>query len=730
MFILKTMSSPFLSPQEKLKGIKHHYRHQIYNGAGFNFLGDTPVYLLAIHFGATNTELGYISSVIFFAGVLLSVVPRIFAGKNMIQLQYISWLIRGLVCLAYGALFFLKGRSAVWLILGTYTLFCAARIVGAALYQPMIKMISTNRNRGAILSASSIYFQLATSVSRIISFGVTSIKQLTGITGIIILEFFGVILNSLSALEMRKIPCRQTIQYTPGRNVFVIFKEALKVGELRYSILLAWLNTALLVLFGFIIPLLRREGGFSNSTIFLFSLIAGLATISSAFFSKNFADRIGSRPLLLGSTALLGLNFLLWSLSSKSTPLAVYMVFGFLTTFFLRTNDLLINRIIVRSLPEEDSVGYSSMNNFFLAFVALLVGFLGGILADFSQTTRNLPVFNGYTFTFLLALVICVFSLILTLKIRDRGSLSPREAASILFSLTNLNTYQSIGRLSSTTNPMERQNLLIKIGMNNSWMATEEIRSVLFKPLSNDKGQLITSLFSNPRPELLPDLLREAAEPSSYHRLKAIFALGAYPGNETEKLLLSLLDDTDPPAVSNAAKSLGRIGCLAAAEKIKDLSTRATVIWDHLNFIIALKNLDKTGEFLSRVFEEQKTAQSSIFNQTVYSLYSQLLEMQPPLTDIFQSRNMKKGQGLRDFLDEARDDDLFLRNHDDFLLWFREDDYTAIWKRGKEILIDRHVPPYYQPLKDSLMNFPGIKSSYDDALAAVYFTYQLRKLEG
>ena len=368
------------------------------------------------------------------------------------------------------------------------------------------------------------------------------------------------------------------------------------------------------------------------------------------------------------------------------------------------------------------------MINFFLAFVALIIGFLGGILADLSQAAPGFLIINSYSLTFYLALFLCAVSLTLSILIRDRGSLSPREAASILFSLTNLNTYQTIGRLSNTSDPMERRTLLLKIGMNNSRMATEEIRSILYNPLSNDKGQLITSLFSNPRQALLPDLLREAAEPSSYHRLKAIFALGAYPGEETEALLTGILDEEDPAAVSNAAKSLGRIGSTGCLEKVRLLSRNAEGIWNHLNFIIALKHMDSTGEYLRNVFQTEKTLRDSAFNQTIYSLYAQLLDMDPPLAEIFQSRNLKKGRGLRDFLDDAREDELFLRSHTDFLLWFREDEFSLIWKCSQEIVGGHQIPAYYRPLKESLLAFPSGRSSYDDALAAVFFAYQLRKL--
>ena len=727
-FILNNMSSPFLSSDEKTRGIKHHYRHQAFNGMGFNFLGDTPVSLLAIYFGATNTEIGYLSSVIYVAGLLLSVTPRIFSGKNIVQVQYLAWLLRGFVCIAYTALFFIDGRPAVLLILITYTLFCSSRIVGASLYHPVMRMISTKRTRGKVLAASSIRFQISSTISKCISFIVTSIKQLTGITGILLLSIAGVVLNTIAATELRKVPCREKISYKKGRNVFAIFSEALRSRSLRHMLFLSFLNAAMIVLFGFIIPLLRLDAGFSTSGIFLASITAALATILSAYFSKNFADRIGSRPLLIGIQVLLAVAALVWALSGIISVKPVYYAIMFLSTFFLRSNDLLIGRLLVASLPEKDSVGFSSMLNFFIAFIALFAGIAGGQLADLSRTLVIISNQNNYILTFLLAFALCIISLVITLRVREQDSLSPAEAAAIIFSPSKLSTYLSIGKLYSTSDPLQRKTLLLNIGMDSSKLATDEIRSILANPLSNDKGQMITSLFSNPRPVLLPELLKEAADECSYHRLKAIFALGAYPGRETEALLLKLVDAPDQAIASNAAKSLGRIGGISRLEQVRDLASEAEGIWNSLNFIIALKHMDKSGEYLGEVFNEKKISRGKTFNQTIYSLYADILDFEPSLSEIYKSRNMKKGQGLHDFLDESREEEAFFRNHQDFIDWFGADRLDNIWKRCREIAGQANPEPYFRPLHRSLMAFPYEKSGYDDALAAVYFTYQLLKL--
>ncbi|MBI9102854.1 MAG: HEAT repeat domain-containing protein [Spirochaetales bacterium] len=721
------MSTQFLTTEEKARGVKHHYLHQNFNGAGFNFLGDTPVYLLAIHYGATNTQLGYISSTIFITGMLLSVIPRLFSGKNMVKLQFWAWLFRGLVCLGYSALFFIEGQSAVVLILTIYTLFCSFRVIGVVVYQPLMKMLTTNRNRGTVLSKSTVSFHMILSISRVVSFVVTSIKQLAGPVGIIMLQWVGILFNTLSAFQMRKIPCRQNIEYTPGRNVFNILSEALKNREFRYCMLLNWTNTSLMVVFGFIIPFLRREVGINTNLIFLYTLAVGLASVSAGLYSQGFADRIGSRPIILGSSLLLSLCTLLWLLTPADIGIAFYFIFGFLTTFSLFINMVMTNRLVVRSMPENDTVGYSTMLNFFSGIIAFLIGIGAGILADFSNKVGDiLP--NGYSLPFFLAFLLTLLTFFLTWKIKDAGSLSPRKAASIMFSLTNLATYQRIGQLRKTIDPTEKKALILRLGNDKTIMAEEEIKSFLHNPLAIEKEEAILSLYSNPRPRLLPDLLKEASDPGSYHRVRAVFALGAYPDRKNEELLTKLLNDPNPSIRSNAAKSLGRIGACSSLETVRNLAEKETEILEHLNYIIALKHMDTEGVYLKELFNEKVTARGKSYTQSHYSLHARLLGFTPSLSEIFHSRNMAQGQGLQDFLDEARDDEGFLASHSELMGWFKGAEYGRIWERCRNILSKKKHSAYYENMKESLRGFPLSKAGYDETLAAVYFTYQLIKI--
>ena len=716
----------FLSKEEKETGLKYHLRFQFFNGAGFNFIGDTPITLLAIYFGATNVQLGYIASTIYITGVLLLLVPKIFAGRNLARLYFWSWLFRGAICLLYTALWWVSGSTAVLIILATYTLFCAARIIGSALYQPLLRMISTAQNRGEVVARSSINFQLSLTGSKLFSFLVTSIQRFSGIVGLLLLQYLGIIFNTLAAFSNRKIPCRETVTHRKGQNLGRIFISSMKNKTLRSAVLLNWITIALMILFGFIVPFLRREAGFSTGEVFLFTMAASLSNLLAGYYTKTFADRLGSKPLLIGGTIGLGICFIVWVFLPPASSISLIFFLGFITGFFLYSNNMLVNRVIIRRLPEGDSVGTNSMINFVVALISIVIGTGGGWLAD-NQSMWNLPLTNGYSLTFASAVLFSVISLFLGLRLREPESRSGREVVGIMFSPSNLQTFWQIGRLNRVSDPITRRTLLVHIGKTDNQMTTEEIHSIMAAPLSPDKSEIIKNLFSFPRMELLPDLLNEAANPSSRNRSEAIFALGAYKTPDSVNLLQKLLIDSNSEVRSNAAKSLGRLKQTVLLETIRSQAEKAEGIWNRMNYIVALKNLDNKGEYLGRLFSDRILKENSLHRQTLYSLYADVLNFLPSLDEIYRERNLEKGLGLEDFLDEARDVPGFLESRKDFVDWFAEDRPEQVCLRCRELLSGITAEPRLEYLKTAIITLPVDGRDYDDALAVLYFSYQLLK---
>ena len=735
------MLTRFLSKDEREKGQKRVYNFQALNGLGFNFMGETPVYLMAIHFGATNIELGYISSVIFLTGFILAGLPKLLAGKNLVTVQSTAWLIRGFIVLFYLFLFFLEGRSAVMLILIVYTLFCAARMVGVAVWNPLIKMVTTSENRGLVLAQGNIINQSASVLSKLTSFILTSFQFFSGIIGILILQILGVFFNTAAAVQLKKIPCREKIEYKKGRNIFVLLKDSIKRKDRRYPLLLKWLTVSVIVLNGLSIAFIRKEAGFNSNLVFLYSMVMALSIILSGLFARTFADRMGSRPLLIGVNILLSLSFVIWILlpvsGSGSLPIYLYFLLGFFTNFFLWSGNVLVSRVLVNSMPENESFSYNSMTNFVTAIFSLIIGIAAGLLIDLGQN-YTLLTYNSYSYLFSFAMILSLMLIFLSFLLVDKGSLSPRETAAILFSFEGMRAYMDIGKLNATEDPVKKKTVLLSISKNEATVATEELHSILASPLSSGKGEVLKSLFSNPRPALLSDILNEASDSGSYHQLKAIFALGAYPGEKTEQLLIKLLDSKEISILSNTAKSLSRIGHTASLPRIRLQAEGAENVWDKINFLIALRNMDREGLVFLNIFKETNISNSIMFNQTYYSLVSDLLEFKPKLSDIYTSKNMKSGDGLKNFLDQTRDLDFFYKQHKELKGWFKNGSWVEIWQfcltslNNKEDL--SNLSDHIKNLRTAILSESQTVSSiqmgnntlhYDNALAAVYFTYQI-----
>ncbi len=335
-------------------------------------------------------------------------------------------------------------------------------------------------------------------------------------------------------------------------------------------------------------------------------------------------------------------------------------------------------------------------------------------------------------------MILSLILVILSLRLIDKGSMSARETAAILFSFEGMRAYMDIGKLNTIEDPVRKRTVLLSISQNEASIATEEIRHIIASPLSAGKGEVIKSLFNHPRPALLPELIQEAGDAGSYHQLKAVFALGAYPGKETERVLLKLLDNPDISVQSNAAKSLSRIGHTESLEKIRLYANKANNAWDMINFLIVLKNMDPDGLVFRYIFEVSDKFPEGMFRQSYYSLAARLLELKPSLSDIYNSKNMKSGEGIKDFLEQARDLDSYYKRHKELKGWFKTGSWTEIRQFCLETLKSKNgASDISEPVKnlreavitkcmirpEDTMEYE--KHFYDDALACVYFTYQI-----
>ncbi|HAF86639.1 MAG TPA: MFS transporter [Sphaerochaeta sp.] len=719
------------------------YQQEVYNGIAYSLLGDTIVYLLAIYFGAGNLALGYIASASYIAGIVLPFVTRIFKGRNQIKVQSAAWLVRGIVCFGYVGLFFLTGNAAVLLLLGIYTVFNIFRMVGIALNDFTLKSISSVSNRGKVVANVNVAYQSSSMVVRCITALVLGLQYFSGLIGLIGLQVIGAIMNFFAAHEMSLIPSRSVITHKKGRTVLTIFKEAMIQTSLSRRLVLRWLATAVAVIFGLTVPFLRIELGLSNSMVVLYSVVLGLAIVAASYISRQFSDRLGSRPLVFISTLFSLFFFLIWALITPEVAPIWFFILGFFTNFFVGLIALLVFRLVQQVMPDDDAVSFNSMVNFVIAIIAFLVGIISGLLADSGDIARSIFILEGeaagnsYTLVFIFAMALTAIEALVAARLQEVGAYSSQAAAAVVFSMHGLKAVSMIEKLEKTTDPAKRRFLMHSLGSNYNNMATSEIRSILASPFSSDKIEAVRALADRPRKALLDDLIKVARDDDSYVQLDAIAALGSYKKDpKVKEVMLTLLKQGRWSSVrSMASKTLARITeNTEYLPLVNELSHSAKHIDEIIDYLIAKRHMDKDGSFYQEFFISVEQGRSATFRQTRYAVIASFFKFgSPRLSSLYEQLNSGNVKGFfPSFLSEARDLTQIDQHYDEVLFMFYNQKWADLRDFCLTILEESDLS--FDPCLDNLKI--GIMKSRDmdidlfdiqDALAGLYFSYSLGK---
>ncbi|MCD6343012.1 MAG: HEAT repeat domain-containing protein, partial [Spirochaetaceae bacterium] len=240
----------------------------------------------------------------------------------------------------------------------------------------------------------------------------------------------------------------------------------------------------------------------------------------------------------------------------------------------------------------------------------------------------------------------------------------------------------------------------------------------------------IEALFHTRRPELADFLYSEAADPTAFHRDKAIFALGAYPGKVTEGILVSLLDDEDGGIRAAAAKSLGRIGDRGHLKKIRELWMQSQNLHERLDYMIAMMHMDPERLYLDEVFSRIIVHFGVKPERTIFTLISRQFGMSPPLGIIYREESAHEGEGLELLLEESMDTSFLLEQRQNLKELWQKNDYQKIWEMCITTLRDTDPPPELLPITRALKQFSMDLADSANALAVLYFTYQILTAEG
>jgi hypothetical protein len=465
--------------------------------------------------------------------------------------------------------------------------------------------------------------------------------------------------------------------------------------------------------------------------------------MAASYISKQFSDRLGSRPLVFFSTLFSLFFFMAWVLITKTVSPIWFFVLGFFTNFFVSLISLLTYRLVAQVMPDEETVAFNSMVNFVIAIIAFGVGILSGFLADKADIARALftldgrPAGNGYTLVFLFAIVLTSIETLVASRLQELGAYSSQAAAQVIFSMHGLRAVSMIEKLEHTSDPAKRRFLMLSLGENLNNLATSELRSILASPFSPNKLEAVRALADRPRKSLLDDLIMVARDDDSYVQLDAIAALGSYRKDEKAKeaLVNLMLHGRWSSVRSMASKSLARITeSTEYLSLVNELSHSAKHIDEVIDYLIAKRFMDKSGSFYQEFFLSIEQGRSATFRQTRYAVIASFLKFgSPRLALLYEHMNMGVPKDfLSPFLTEARDLNHIDMYYEEVLHYFNEHRWEELRAFCLDILASSDVSfdPCFENLKIGLLRAQEMDIGLfdeQDMLAMLYFSYSLGK---
>jgi len=141
--------------------------------------------------------------------------------------------------------------------------------------------------------------------------------------------------------------------------------------------------------------------------------------------------------------------------------------------------------------------------------------------------------------------------------------------------------------------------------------------------------------------------------------------------------------------------------------------------------MIALFHMDQEKSYLNDLFSSRTAQEGGRMQRTLFTLLSRQFGMSPPLGILYRDESIRYGDGLKLLLEESMDTAFLLEKSDELTHLWQTGDFTMIWKLCSDALAGVQPPEEVIPIRKALLGFPEEAADSANALAALYFTYQI-----
>jgi hypothetical protein len=290
-----------LTLKERAKGKRFYYLFAFFNSFSWASLGEGVVILLLLRLGASETWIGIVASLQY---VTLPVMV----------LGYVSAPLLGLTGTA-GLFWGIRSCSAAFMIIAPWTLrfggdmplwfmffgslgFMLGRAAGLMTFTGIVTELTTERDRGELISSSSKISQFGSILMTIgMAFFLGTSAPLYRYQ---ILLTYGMACGLVAAAALWKVPESGLFRKKTPFRLREEFKWSLATrGRKWFMAMMLGIPITQGVTYAFGILVAKQGYGLTDQNVMLFVLVATLGGIVASYNYGLFLDQLGSRPLLI-----------------------------------------------------------------------------------------------------------------------------------------------------------------------------------------------------------------------------------------------------------------------------------------------------------------------------------------------------------------------------------------------------------------------------------------------
>ncbi|MCK5528869.1 MAG: HEAT repeat domain-containing protein [Kiritimatiellae bacterium] len=532
------------------------------NAIGVGLTFGSIISLLALYYGASDTQVSIIYASIFIASIASLLAPQLLNGKENTKIWRAAWLIRSFLSASYLLIPFLPNNQLkINTLITIYFLFLSVRAIGTNATFVAQKSIcppaKMQEFTGKLFARVNICLLLTGALSFFILDKAAIPSQELAF---MILLAIGVTSNFLAAKSLKKLPKTGYIEGGGFNGLIDAFHVIRKNSYYRETIWLTILITGQVICSAFIINYLKVIAGYSSGLVLAITSAGFLAGAVASYFITITGNHITHKAFYFIANILIIIISLLWSfinlIHTGDSILPPLILFS-LTSFCATLNGTISYRLKTARLPKVNSYQVSIIYQ----LVAVLASLLTIITIHFiskHNVLESFTCFHTYSATFMLWTILSIAACILSIKMQSEKNLTMKSELSSLSpaNILDIFRYHRTGMIKVASARNLKMDVLMQ---SSSPIAKKIVLAWLDSPDIEKRIRALRTLNRTPHPEAFAAVLVEAIDSSSPLQTEALTTLGILKNRDAIIPLQKLLDGPPSAIQPFAIKTLTRL---------------------------------------------------------------------------------------------------------------------------------------------------------------------------